>query len=112
MHQPRAQAHPPQRSRAHLVSGAADTVDRKLPPHDLVDGRPIVFRHCHDDPVAGVAASTVSRAGALVARRKRVNRSISASPEESVVLFGSDAVLHSVVTSSGSNRLVMPISFK
>ena len=59
-----------------------------------------------------VRASRVSGAGALVARMKRANRSMSSSPVESGVLLGSGAVLHSVVTSSGNSRLVIPISFR
>src|SRR5256885_15631765 len=74
--------------------------------------QPIASNNSDPRRAAGVAASTVSRAGALVARRKRVNRSISASPSAPVVLFGSDTELHSVVTSSGNNRLVMPISLR
>src|SRR2546427_10563906 len=73
---------------------------------------PIVSNNSDPRRAAGVAASTVSRAGALVARRKRANRSMSASPSAPVVLFGSDTELHSVVTSSGNNRLVMPISLR
>ena len=60
----------------------------------------------------GVAASSRSRAGALVARMKRAKRSMSSSPVESGVLLGSPTVLHRSVTSAGKSRLVIPISFK
>ena len=65
------------------------------------------------DPLiaCGVVASTRSRAGALVARMKRANRSMSSSPVESGLLLGSSAVLQRSVTSSGNKRLVSPISF-
>ena len=74
--------------------------------------QPIPSNNADPRRAAGVAARTVSRAGALVARRKRANRSISASPSALVVLFGSDTELHSAITSSGNNRLVMPISLR
>src|SRR5438128_10583483 len=73
---------------------------------------PIVSNNPDPRRAAGVAASTVSRAGALVARRKRANRSISASPSASAVLFGSDTALHSVVTSSGNSRPGLPIRLR
>src|SRR5438876_9846941 len=74
MHEPRAQAHSPQRGRAHLVRSAADTVDRKLPPQDLIDGRPIMLRHRHDDPVAGadvVQQKIAEGVKCLLAQRRR-----------------------------------------
>ena len=73
---------------------------------------PILSNRVEPSRAWRVRASSVSRAGALVARMKRVKRSMSSSPVESGVLFGSGAVLHRVVTSSGNNRLVIPISFK
>ena len=74
--------------------------------------QPILSNSADPARAAAVRASSVSRAGALVARMKRANRSMSSSPVESGVLLGSATVLQSVVTSSGNSRLVIPISFR
>src|ERR1017187_5559937 len=50
--------------------------------------------------------------GAFAARIKRAKWSISASPSGPGVSFGSEAVLHSLVTSSGNSAVVIPISFR
>ena len=66
------------------------------------------------DPLfaCGVSASFASRAGALEVRMNRANRSTSESPSGPGASFGSDTVLQRLVTSSGNNRFVMPISFR
>src|ERR1022692_2290268 len=71
--------------------------------------QPILSNNPDPFVAAGVAARVTSRGGAFAARIKRAKWSISASPSVPGVSFGSDAVLQSLVTSSGNSAVVMPI---
>ena len=66
------------------------------------------------DPLfaSGAAANSESIGGLLEARTKRVKWSISESPSGPGVSFGSETVLQRLVTSSGNNGFVIPISLR
>src|SRR5437868_8653175 len=104
--------------------GSQSIRDSKFPAIDLVPAGAVVSVRTwqaaqptlsnNSDPLllTGVSASCESRAGALEARMKRAKWSRSSSPSGSDGSFGSGAVLHSFVTSSGKSRVVIPISLR
>src|SRR5689334_10417167 len=73
---------------------------------------PILSNRSDPRSATGVFASTVSRGGAFEDRMNRAKWSTSASPSAPGLSLGSAAVLQRVVTSSGNNDVVIPISFK
>src|SRR5258708_29351932 len=74
--------------------------------------QPILSKRPKPFFAAALLASCESRAGAFVARIKRAKRSISERPSDPGLSFGSEVLLHRLVTSLGCRRLVMPISLR
>jgi len=74
--------------------------------------QPILSKSARPFFATTLPATCASRAGALLARMNRAKRSISESPSDPGVSFGSVALLQIFVTSLGCRRLVMPISFR
>src|SRR5690348_9741479 len=73
---------------------------------------PILLNRSEPRSAAGVFARTASGGGAFDDRMNRAKRSTSASPSGPGLSLGSAAALQMVVTSSGNNDVVIPISFK